>query len=486
MNDMSLQVQGDELLGTIKKVISDQSFVDYIKIITQNVSYLLQEVRSEADQIDNLKLIKDSYTLDSHNYLEVKDRQKEANSIFEKFIRKGKLNVSDLNITDEKKVLSLIIDSLDDYLGYTLLTEVSSKNKGIYDAFTKTLQDPNFSMFSLLPDKNNNEDSIQGLHYYKMKLCLNLANIKDTDLKRLLDGKLKFPDKINFEVQIKSQFVSIYSNIEHSALYKNTVVSFNDSAITKLFLSISKNVGLIEEEIEETISLFDVSTRNFNSVNIIKWLISDMMHGNFSNTAFYKEHLKVAQFIFSLLSSFDLLDASSDGKENVINQDQMHQVLDKFIPVKDHDTYKCLGNSITLTIFYEIVPYSDNLIKYFLYSYLGKLKPEFNLKVDEINFSDKSIDEMMCYFFGETIDRKYLYNFCNEFVEEKINSIDSDLSNTKFFDQINSIDLTESEEGMDPALPFSDISFDQEEVIEQQSHSARKQLLNLITKKEQC
>lgn len=197
---------------------------------------------------NNFKLIQENSIYDNIKLYSFSSRVKDSKSLFEKLFRNNiNINLSD-NIEENKKKL---ID-IGDLIGVKISTTLRCDCENVYELIKKHLKEINMELILKAGEKIPN-DMKNGRKIYKMNILY---------------------EDIKFELQIKSNIDSSWSDIEHSLFYKDydyTEVKTNNHQV---MLNIGKILDILEETmktIRESKTIYDKNEREkykmFDKVN---------------------------------------------------------------------------------------------------------------------------------------------------------------------------------------------------------------------------
>ncbi|MBC2196403.1 hypothetical protein [Listeria booriae] len=295
----------------------------------------------------------------------LKGRVKDSVSLKEKIVRNS--TIAKIHHTDPKKIEKNIYSTVDDIIGVTILLDTNKNLELIADFFfNKTTDD-----IKVLSNKSDSKKFFSNILYYNIKIV--------------------YKDIYPIEVQIKSNLLSSYADLEHKLIYKDNRVSVVKQVNSEVIQAIVPNIVAIENVIDTV----EKSSRNDTFQEII------IDRQKYLEKAMSDLHGDDYDLISSYLGIIDFLLYRSYIGSNIVNK-CLETDFDKFVNyVKDL-------TEVERTFLYDKDENNEVFLGQILVEYIKEFK-EFvrNLLVAEIfNGKEYSVEqEGSDEFIGEKIKK---------------------------------------------------------------------------------
>lgn len=337
----------------------------------------------------------------------IESRVKSSVSLKEKIVRKGLFK----RLSESEKISDEIQNIFDDLIGLTILVDTSFK----IDSFANFIFDlKKFSDDFTITTKDikNAEKKLGSLNYYNIK-----AEYKDDT------GSYKV------EIQIKSNIVFSFANLQHKLIYKNNSILMSKKAIDLMIKSVTPAILAIEgviNDAEELLKNSEIEKNEYKNKEIIQnWL------GKISSTE--KEILY--SYIDDIHVVFNYVAVSKNKIWEVIESSKDN--LDLLALLNSHDYLwylftqldKELLKDYLIGIFVEENGKNSSLDTTPQY-YIGA----FDEIVYRIFSEDINISETKIKLYSSKEDEKSLNNFVKISVslDEEIQELKDNLDNMEF------------------------------------------------------
>lgn len=227
-------------------------------------------------------------TTDEPYNLEYIIRKKSEKSISEKLIRKDIISINSKPEDIEREITpDFITKKLDDLIGVTLVTQNSSQNKKLLSiVIDKVKKSDDYTIIDTNhPDQIPDKETIQS---WKPAKVGNLAYYK---------LKIRNEQKQTFELQIKSEIIKAYANIDHTLLYKQNVPVPNRTQAEILMKNTSVLLDVAEKNIVQISELLNKDTDTKYTVDsCINLFLEDNFKTSINYNSSYKELLSPIKY----------------------------------------------------------------------------------------------------------------------------------------------------------------------------------------------
>lgn len=184
----------------------------------------------------------------------IESRVKSSVSLKEKIVRKGLFKM----LSESEKISDEIQNIFDDLIGVTILVDTSFKIDSFANFIFKLKEFSNDFTITT-KDINNTKKKLGSLKYYNIKV-----EYKDDT------GSYKI------EIQIKSNIVFSFANLQHKLIYKNNSILMSKKAIDLMIKSVTPAILAIEgviNDAEELLKNSEIDKNEYKNKEIIQnWL----------------------------------------------------------------------------------------------------------------------------------------------------------------------------------------------------------------------
>lgn len=347
--------------------------VDDFEAIKEEIIKKIEKILKRHAQNHNLMFSNSAY---KGKYFSIKSRVKSPESLKEKLFRSSKLlqitkkYFEDENIISDEDELKKYFFSFGDCIGIKILGELNQDCIELHNILT--IYEEQFNQEGItFEDIEKQPDTMKnGLSIFKIN-----AQYESE----------KYSDKLNFEIQIKSQLESAWADMEHQIFYKD----HRNSPIKNSTQSIMIRIGELLNNVDSLLLTIRNSKKNFENdaeFNDFSMQLQEFYSEKFKqhlNIKFDFNFLEVSHFLFQIKQKFLISDVSFNEEKNLIERKnfEKEEIFKNLKELKDQDF-----NLQLLELIGEHVISSDIKLDEFYLKFL--IANCFDIQVEEIIIED--------------------------------------------------------------------------------------------------